>query len=63
MNCPHCNILMTKNGANPKGTLRYKCPDCGKTATEGGKAIGRPKKYASDYERLKAWRKKQRESQ
>ncbi|WP_026087783.1 IS1/IS1595 family N-terminal zinc-binding domain-containing protein [Chlorogloeopsis fritschii] len=63
MNCPHCqssNIVAC--GSQSNGSKKHKCKECLKTFTEGGKAKGRPKQYSTDYDRVKAWRKRRKQN-
>ena len=63
MNCPRCNsIRLHYHGHTEAKSDRYRCADCKKTFTPDKKPgnPGRKRIYASDAEKMREWRARQK---
>lgn len=62
--CPVCGRLMGRNGKTAAGVQRWKCRTCKEDKTEpaSDRKAGRPRKWVSDAERMRAKRAKKKSS-
>lgn len=59
MNCPHCQSnRVTPCDKTKAGSQRYQCMDCKRKFTPKANKAGRKRKYQSNAEKQKAYRKK-----
>ena len=69
MNCTNCGSANTRrNGRDRHGRQRWRCLDCTKISSEGADPSNKgggckPKKWGSNAERMRAYRKRKREQE